>query len=226
MEVSKPPKDILGLGQHLVHELHIQRSDTLGRWMAHHIAELMHEAEHGETAAKRIKARKAATETILKIWEHRAALPGNAYPLAPYQEVLRVLERLQPDDNPFSFSPHDKTEKERLAGDLFYSLTRLIIVTLWMRVSSWKKIAKVKTITAAIAALEPAERRIFQAFQQWSEVLPLKKTSAGQKRGSKKDNPSATVNWNEVSIEWIDHITVTLAELRSEFQKDVGTVKK
>jgi hypothetical protein len=68
MEVSKPPKDVLELGQHLVHELGIEnRFDTLGRWMAHHLAELIDRAENGATKAERLDSRKNAEETILKI---------------------------------------------------------------------------------------------------------------------------------------------------------------
>ena len=59
------------------------RVDTLGRWMAHHLAELIDTAESGVTATERLKARKSATETILKIWEHpgittRQSVPARA----------------------------------------------------------------------------------------------------------------------------------------------------
>jgi hypothetical protein len=86
----KLPRDVLELGRHLVRELGFDdQRDTLGRWMAHHLAELINKAENGATGTERVRARKNATETILKIWEHRASLPGNAYPLAPYSEGCR-----------------------------------------------------------------------------------------------------------------------------------------
>jgi hypothetical protein len=108
--------------------------DTLGRWMAHHLAELIDEAENGAPAAERLRARKNATETILKIWEHRASLPLSAYPLAPYKDVLKVLDRLWPNDNPFRrFGPPAETKREQLAADLFDGLSRLIIALLLMK---------------------------------------------------------------------------------------------
>ena len=68
MELSKPPKDVLELGRHLVRELGFEDGvDTLGRWMSHHVAELIDKAENGVTAAERVRARKLATETILKL---------------------------------------------------------------------------------------------------------------------------------------------------------------
>jgi hypothetical protein len=88
----------LELGRHLVRELDLERGvDTLGRWMAQHLAELIDEAESGTTEGQRLKARKLATETILKVWEHRACVPGKVYPLKDSEHVLEVLELLRPD---------------------------------------------------------------------------------------------------------------------------------
>ena len=92
MERSKPPKDVLGLGQHLVRELGFEDSvDTLGRWMAHHVAELMDKAKNGPTKTERLTGGKDAVATILKIWKHRAFLPGVSYPLAKYPIPYRYL---------------------------------------------------------------------------------------------------------------------------------------
>ena len=100
----KPPKDVLGLGQHLVRELGFEDGvDTLGRWMAHYLAELIGEAENGSTAAKRTSARKEAIETILKIWDHRTSLSGTAYPLTKYRDVLKGIDRLQPGSDLFGY---------------------------------------------------------------------------------------------------------------------------
>src|SRR5690242_9787087 len=87
-EPSKPPKDVLELGKHLVRELKLHDGvDTLGRWMAHHVAELITDAKRQRKGPKRTRAEKEATELILKIWEHREALPRHAYPLAQYEEL-------------------------------------------------------------------------------------------------------------------------------------------
>jgi hypothetical protein len=195
--------------------------DTLGRWMAHHLAELIDQSENGATAAERTKARKSATETILKIWEHRTSLPGKAYPLAPYKDILMVLDRLRPNDNPFwHFRHHVETKREQLAAGLFDSLTRLIIALLLMKIQFVEESAKVDT--AAIEALSDEEQHIFRALQQWIELLTSTDKSNRRTRKSKKGNDLAKINLNEVAIQWIDNITTTLAELRSELHKIEG----
>jgi hypothetical protein len=154
------------------------RRDMLGRWMAHHVAELIDRAENGATAAERLRARKNATEIIRKIWEHRASLPGNAYPLAPFMDILKVLDRLRPDDNPFRFFGHHAEAKmEQLAAALFDSLSRLIIALLLMKVPPGTESAKVDD--AALEALSETEQRVLTALQQWSELFASTSKSSG-----------------------------------------------
>jgi phosphoglycolate phosphatase-like HAD superfamily hydrolase len=189
--------------------------DTLGRWMAHHLAELIAKAENSATAAERSRARKNTMETILKIWEHRATLPRKAYPLAPYKEVLKVLDRLRPDDNPFRyFGHHAETKREQLAADLFDSLSRLIIALLLMKLPPGEESTQVD---AAIEALSETERHVLTALQQWSELFVSTPKSSGRTRKSKQSG--ATVNLNKAAVSLIDGITATLAELRSDLQQ-------
>lgn len=218
MEPSKPPKDVLELGRHLVRELGLGDSvDTLGRWMAHHLAELINTAENGTTSEERIQAQARATETILKIWEHRASLPGRAYPLAPYKDILQVLNRLRPDDNPFKYFRHDpQARREQLAGELFDNLTRLVIALLLIRMPS--DVVGEETGAAAVDALNETEQQVFRSLQQWSEFFLSKNKTAGRTRKSKKRSESPQVVLSEVALQLIDGIDTMLAELRSELQ--------
>ena len=219
MEPSKPPKDVLGLGRYLVRELKFEDGvDTLGRWMAHHLAELIDAAENGETAAERLQARTRAMETILKVWEHRTSLPGNAYPLAPYKDVLQVLDRLRPDHNPFRyFSHYAKRTKEQLAAELFDGLARLIITLLLMKMPAGKESATVDE--AAIEALSGTEQHVLTALQQWGELFASTSRSSGRTRKSKRRGDDGKVNLDEAAVRSIDSITTILVELRSELQE-------
>ncbi len=70
-EPSKLPSDVLTLGARIVRELGLGPSgDTLGCWMAHHLAEVMQEAESAEGGNKEL-ARERAVDLILKLWSHK-----------------------------------------------------------------------------------------------------------------------------------------------------------
>lgn len=75
----------------------MEATDTLGRWMAHYLAERISEAENApEREKKQIKA--ACAEEILRIWAHRQTMPGGFRPFRDYGPVVRTLQSL--DLNP------------------------------------------------------------------------------------------------------------------------------
>ena len=93
---------ILALGKKLVDELGLDQSvDTLGRWMAHYIAEKM---EDVETATGEVRARKMSecSDAILKLWAHRSELPNGQRPFEDFDPIFRVLQSLDPNDT----TPH------------------------------------------------------------------------------------------------------------------------
>jgi hypothetical protein len=222
---------MLELGRYLVHELEFEHAgNTLGRWMAHHLAELIHAAENAETPEDRLRAQAQATETILKIWEHRTALPGRAYPLAPYQDILQVLNRLRPGDNPFSYFGHDiQARREQLAAILFDRLTRLIIALLLMRMPSSADAGTEEGQGVAINALSETEQHILCSLQEWHDLFAptdnkthrlrkSKRKSRLRKSKSKRRDKSDQINLEGVVAESIDDITTTLTKLRRELQ--------
>jgi len=182
------------------------------------LAELIDGAENGSTEVARSKAQKQATETIIKIWEHRASLPGKAYPLAPYKEVLKVLNRLRPTENPFPyFERHDESKKDKISADLFDILSRLIIALLLMKVSPEQR--HITVDVAAIESLDEMELHVWTVLLQWGELFQTTDTSIKRKRMKKKDETdSFQVDLEEVAIRLIDNMSTILTELRSEFK--------
>ena len=88
--------EVLTLGGKLVDELGREpRVDTLARWMAHYVAELL-EAAVNAPARERDSARRACFEAILALWDHRAALPDGRRPFEDLEPVVRALESLDP----------------------------------------------------------------------------------------------------------------------------------
>jgi len=83
----------LALGERIVRELQIQPHDTLSRWLAHHISELILD-EKNENDFDRSGIQSQIFETIMKLWEHRQSLPGNAYPLKHLDSILEKMKLL------------------------------------------------------------------------------------------------------------------------------------
>lgn len=89
----------LQLGQKLTKELGLDQSvDTLGRWMAHYIAELIQNAENA-SAEERPAKMQVCSEAILNLWRHLHELPDGKRPFEELEPILRALESLDPDDH-------------------------------------------------------------------------------------------------------------------------------
>lgn len=224
MGVSKSPKDVLDLGRHLVSELGIEtgeRPNTLQRWMAHHVAELIDKSENSPVAADRLKAHKDATEIILKIWGQRTSLPRNAYPLSAYQDILNVLNCLRPDANPFAFIVrHARTTKDQLAVELFDSLSRLVIALLLMKILINSMSRSTSKVT--LKALNKIELNILCNLHQWEELFTAQKKRPAQSRKRNKSNKydvAQKIDLNKAALDLIDTITSTLGQLRSELSE-------
>lgn len=71
--------------------------DTLSRWMAHYVAELIDAASKAAPEERKATERKCF-ETILELWGHRAELPGGRRPLENLEPTVRALESLDPDN--------------------------------------------------------------------------------------------------------------------------------
>jgi hypothetical protein len=105
---------IIALGRKLVIELGLEPSvDTLGRWMAHYVAELIAKAESATRRDRRL-AEKACFETILALWKHRAELPRGKRPFESMEPIVRAVESLDPDDHtPRYFRVARQAQRER-----------------------------------------------------------------------------------------------------------------
>ena len=96
MENGARYSDILALGKRIVVELTVpETSDTLGRWMAHHVAEMMDDTQRS-TGPERAAKEVACADVIFKLWAHRRAWSNGPGPLGDFEPVFRALERLDP----------------------------------------------------------------------------------------------------------------------------------
>ena len=121
-EQSARSEAVVALGKKLVAELGLGDSvDTLGRWMAHHVAELMEEAK-AATGDDKLAKQALLREAILALWAHRFELPNGKRPFGEFEPILRALSSLDPESqSPRYFSrsrsPDNESDESKKTRD-------------------------------------------------------------------------------------------------------------
>jgi hypothetical protein len=97
MAQSKTTEELLALGGALVEEFNLREDhDTLGLWIAHHLAEKLKAHKIARGSTKRALEAEIV-DIILQFWKHRAFFPRGNRPFENYEAVLRALESFDPD---------------------------------------------------------------------------------------------------------------------------------
>lgn len=152
------------LGRHLVNEFGLEDStDTLGRWMAHHVAELMERATKESDPELRRKAQDQAVGTILRIWERRASLPRDADPLKKYARIVDLLVQLEEPPNPWS--DRKRTGAETACLQLFVDLRRILDVMLTIE-GCPPHFLQVASVDAAAPFQTHSEKKLVQLIRE------------------------------------------------------------
>ena len=186
--------DVVELGKHLVTELELQESrDTLAKWLAHHLAELMLAAERARRPEEKNTAEDRAVKTILKVWQHRATLPGNANPLAPYRNILGILSQMAPapDRWPTLVQNHPMTTLYKR----FPRLMRALIIRQLPRAGKERRESR----EILHKFLESDESRLLRMFE-------VKFKRIGQ------DDPATSPNKAHDEFEEVDQLTLKLID--------------
>lgn len=129
---SKTTTALLALGAKLVEQFKLREDeDTLGQWIAHHLAEKLSDYSEATGEAK-AALEVELVDTILKFWKHRAHFPRGTRPFEGYDAVLRALESFDPepdDGRYFRYQASEELSKNAPPGakswiDLAKSLDR------------------------------------------------------------------------------------------------------
>lgn len=160
--VSKSPKDVLALGRVIVRQLELEdRGTVLERWLAHHLAEVMAEAD-GTVGPSKAAAETRAVDLILKLWTHRRVLPERVDPLGGYRNAVAVLGRLTAEANPWRNFQHSNTYEE-LLQETFEILTRIVLAGLLLT-----QISRPRPVTAEeLEGLEEEEIFLRSELEEW-----------------------------------------------------------
>lgn len=113
-------------------------------------------------APARREASARAADLILRLWERRASLPGNANPLASYRDALTALKTLSPDASPWQVRSGTRTQV--LAAEIHGLVCRLVNLLLADAVPKKKRAPHVPHV--AIKSLSRDERNLPQELDQ------------------------------------------------------------
>lgn len=176
----------MALGRHLVDELQLERTDTLGKWMAHHVAELLAKAEHSSDQIEREAATNQVVEVILKIWEHRRTV-DRVNPFRELGPVVRVLDALSAESPPWRI--------QQLSGGLgsaaypvYDLLRRITICFVLLELDDLRSARKgLARVAKTRQWLSDEEKRIAEALGRWLEpsYFQTTKTTGGRHRSPK-----------------------------------------
>ena len=133
--------------------------------MAHHLAEMMQEAESTEGDDQKL-ARERAVDLILKIWSHKKSLPRGAYPLNKLDTVMSVVGRLSAETPPYRRHSSDETEK--LLSRIFDGL-RLVVVHGVILISKTRDVPDDLDTTAPF--LDEKERQFIEVLKGWIDYV-------------------------------------------------------
>lgn len=158
----------MALGEKIVRELELTDGvDTLGKWMAHHLASLIEDAEGSDGA--QTAARQEAVDLIFRLWEHRASMPGTADPMSALNGAIGVLHRIGLNSSPFYRHSQDMLERDLAL--LFCSLRKLVAHGVVL-ISDQKEIPEYTADTFEYLAEE--EQQFIMALGGWLSFLEQK----------------------------------------------------
>ena len=153
----------MALGELIVHELELTDGcDTLGKWMAHHLVQLIEQAKR--TDGTQNESAQEAANLILKLWDRRNSLPGTADPLSKLRRVIDIINLLDPNSSPFYPQSRDKREADLAL--LFDGLRQLVVQGVLL-ISDQKEIPAYTESTFEFLSEE--EQKIIVALSGWLE---------------------------------------------------------
>ena len=181
----------MALGQVIVQQLELaDRGSVLDRWLAHHLAEVIAEAD-GAAGQAKAALDSQAVDLILKLWVHRRALPESADPLGGCRKAIEVLGRLAPEADPWGHFRRPDTH-DALLHETFQTLSRIVLAGLVLTLDS-----RARPVTAEEAKGLAEEEIYFQSvLEQWMALFPLPQRGPAVKLESVDGSSS---QWGEAS---------------------------
>lgn len=152
----------MALGQEIVRELQLDaRGAVLDRWLAHHLAELISEADRA-AGPEKATAERQAVKVILRLWRNRRALPARVDPLGGYRDAIAVLGRLLPDSDPWARYRRNGSYED-LLHEIFEAMCRVIAGGILL--THFVDARSISEVEAG--ALEEEELLLYTEMERW-----------------------------------------------------------
>jgi hypothetical protein len=196
------------------------RVDTLSRWMAHHIAGLIANAEAAVDSKARRKAQAEAQEAIIKLWTHRSSYQNQINPLADLRPVLQVIRTLSPDNS----SGIPRYFAQRDAAHHVYNAFRRLMIWAFLQKASNADVPKVVKRAKKTEGFQTKEQReILAALELWTGPIAEQQTRSTGKRPSTGDKMQTLTDLRVVGASLIAEARKALDRMEEEnTQKAAG----
>lgn len=245
----KIQEKILTLGKGIVKELELDPGvDTLSKWMAHYVSEMIVSAEN-LSGNKKAKAQKQCFDIVSKLWEQRWSIPHNKPFLKDFESLMETLDKLNPDkDIPFFLSPQSffEIEEEINTSETYEinndsndiideninpqtyldsalrvdKLARKLIAELLKRAVKSIKLSSEREdlIRNSIEAIDYPESRLIKITSDYGKYL----------KNEKEDTNETQSRITEIKskIDELEELTSIAQSLASQYRKELLTIEK
>jgi hypothetical protein len=181
---------VLDLGKTIVQELSLDPSvDTLGRWMAHYVAQLIYDAEQAcdET---RVEKQRLAFDSIMKLWSHRSTYENRINPLSELAPVIQVLRSLNANENTYIRLLGLGAGHGNTIGEFYDSFRRLMVyLVLGKLPASIDLKASLSRANTTLQFQDEDEREIVRGLTNWLSERELTALSSKPQSTGPQDEP-------------------------------------
>lgn len=225
MELSKHSESVIALGKKIVEELSLESgTDTLGRWMAHYVAELIYAAENEPDPNLRDQVRDKCNEAIIKLWNHRASLPRRGRPLSNLDGVLEAIKNIRAKKN--SWAALSVQEVKRIGGkwmgfaktveDAGLRMCRISILTAVAEASFGKE---QRWLQEHKEMLSKEETEIIEALDSWLSLEKIWRDRENQVSIMDMEPDERNQRIEEEIKKLIDEINISFSSIRTKNTK-------
>lgn len=203
--------NVLELGKALVKELKLDPGvDTLGRWMAHHIAELISKAENEKDNLLAPAILLQAEEAIIRLWTHRSGFDNYINPQKELKEILQVIRTLSPYRN--HWSNHDSS-----VSNTYSVFRKLIICLIFIKIEAFDKTKKsVLRTKKKYPFLNIEEKELILALDTW--LSQEDSASIDQNHSKKVQKKEKSADFRIIALSLIEEVRTNLNKLEANLK--------